>query len=131
MLLIIPLLAHSQTIDNWQLYIGKTQIASANSDSIPVVQVSKNDTCALRFVFATEDTAFVKRIVVMNKQRIGIDSKEIAANANGAIFNIQSLYRQSNGKYLNFYIVKTSANPAKAALVRVAPKLICNLQWVQ
>ncbi|TKK70815.1 hypothetical protein FC093_03725 [Ilyomonas limi] len=129
-LILIPFLSYSQSVDSWKLYLNEKQLASATEDSIPTVQVHKRDTSALKFVFAGSDTAFIRKVIVMNKQRNGIDSKTAAANAIKVVFNVQELNRLSHGEDLIFYIVKIPANPAKAALVRVAPRPICNLQWI-
>ena len=131
MLLSVPMLGRSQVNDDWKLYFNHKQIASSKADAVQTVAVHKTDTATLRFEFAAADTAFKRKIVVMNEQRNGIDSKQLTANAIEAVFSIAELYHQSNGKDLTFYIVNTPADPAKAALVRVAPKPICKLQWVE
>jgi len=111
--------------------MDKKQIASANGDSVQTVQVHKNANTSLTFALANVDTAFIRKIIVMNEQRKGISSEMVTVHTNEAVFNIQELYQQSNGKDLTFYTVKLPANPAKAALVRVAPTPICKLQWVE
>jgi hypothetical protein len=95
------------------------------------VQVHRNKGASLRFVFAGQNKAMVRKIIVMNEQRNGIDIKKVTVNAVETEFNLLELYQQSAGKDLYFYTVNTPADPAKAALVRVAPKLICHLQWIE
>ena len=131
LLALIPFLSFGQSVDNWKLYIDTKQIASANANSIQTVPVHKNEEEALKFVFDAADTAFIRKVIVMNKQGNGIGSKKVTANACEVVFNIQELYQLSNGKDLTFYLVNTPADPAKAALVRVAPRPICNLQWIK
>jgi hypothetical protein len=131
LLLIIPLLSRSQNAGDWKLYNNKKEIACSKGDSMQTIEVHKNDTSDLKFVFNVEDTTFVRSIVVMDMQRKGIGSKKLTANAYEAIFKIEELYYQSRGKDLTFYIVKIPADPAKAALVRVAPQPFCNLQWIE
>ncbi len=131
LLFIIPLLSHSQCAEDWKLYINKKEVTCSKGDSMPTVAVHKNDTSTLKFVFNMEDTAFIRSVVIMDLQRNGIDSKKLTANAGEARFNIQELYNQSGGKDLTFYMVKTPADPAKAALVRVAPRPFCNLKWIE
>jgi hypothetical protein len=130
LLMLLPFLSHGQSVDDWKLYLNKKEVASAIEDSVPTVQVHKKDTSTLKFVFAGSDTAFIRKLIVMNKQRNGIDSKTLTANAIKVVFNVQELSRLSGGEDLTFYIVNIPANPAKAALVRVAPRSICNLQWI-
>jgi hypothetical protein len=130
-LLLSPFLSYSQSVDNWQLYLNKQQIASAQKDSVQIVQIHKKTDAALKFVLDAGDTAFIRKVIVMDNEHTGIDSRTVTANAGEAVFSTQELYQKSSKKNLTFYIVKIPANPAKASLVRVAPIPICHLQWVE
>lgn len=130
LLLLMPLLSFSQS-DDWKLYINQKEVVSASGDSVQTIEVKHPTDTTLKFVFAANDTAFKKTVIIMNEQRNSIDSKNVTANAHETIFNALELYRQSNGKNINVYIVNIPADPAKAARVRMAPRLICKLQWTE
>jgi len=125
----MPFLVQGQYIKNWRLYINHKKVLSAKGDSVQTVQVHENDTSTLKFVFNEGDTAFVRKVIVMNSQRNGIDDKNINEKRCEVSFNTQVLYQQSKGEDITFYIVNTPNDPAKAALVRVAPHPFCRLQW--
>jgi len=129
MLLMMPLFAQGQYIKSWKLYLNQKEVLSAKGDSVQTVNVRENDTSALKFVFSEGDTAFIRKVIVMNSHRNGIDDKNITEKGCEVTFNAQSLYQQSKGEDITFYIVNIPADPAKAALVRVAPHPICILQW--
>jgi len=131
LLLLMPFLSHSQTPGNWKLYINEKIAADSKDDSIRTVQVHNNADVTLKFVFAKGDTAFKRKVIVMNNQRNGIDDRSITKEGCEATFNTQSLYQESKGENVTFYIVNIPADPAKAALVRVAPHPFCNLQWLR
>jgi hypothetical protein len=128
----MPLLVHSQSFDNWKLYLHNKKVAvGSKDDSIHTIQVHYQADASLKFVFEAGDTAFKRKIIVMNSQHIGIDDITINEKGCEATFNTKTLYQQSKGEIITFYIVKIPADPAKAALVRVAPHPICNLQWIK
>lgn len=131
MLLSVPLLSHGQYIKEWTLYIQGKEIISEKGDSARTVKVHRKDNTTLRFAFAPGDTAFKRRLIVMDSDRVGIDDRAITARECGASFNTQELYRRSKGKDVTFYMVTIPADPAKAALVRVAPHPFCSLQWIE
>lgn len=128
-LLLMALLSFSQSNDGWKLYINKKEVVSANGDSVQTIKVKHHADTTLKFVFAAGDTAFIKKVIVMNEQRNGLADKKVSTDTYEATFNAPELYQQSGGNNISFYIVNIPADPAKAALVRVAPRLICNLQW--
>ncbi len=131
LLLFMPFLFLSQTFRNWKLYVNDKIAVESKDDSIRIVQVHNNADVQLKFVFAKGDTAFKRKVIVMNDQRNGIDDKSIAEKECEVTFNAQLLYQESKGEDITFYIVNIPADPAKAALVRVAPHPFCNLQWLK
>jgi hypothetical protein len=131
MLFIIPLFSYSQFVKSWKLYINQKKVLSVKGDSVLTVLVHKNDTSTMRFVFSASDTAFKRKVIVMDNQRNGIDDRNITEKGCKVTFNVQKLYQESKGENVTFYIVNIPADPAKAALVRVAPHPFCNLQWLK
>ena len=129
LLFISPVIAYSQSIDEWKLCFNKKEVASSRSDSIATIKVKHDTKAALKFVLPANDTAFIRKIIVMTTAQNGIDSKQLSTGEHDVIFNPDELYTQANGSAVSFYIVKLPADPAKAMLVRIAPRLICNLQW--
>ena len=130
-LFIIPLFSYSQFVKGWKLYINQKRVLSAKGDNVLTVRVHKKDTSTMRFVFSAGDTAFKRKVIVMNDQNNGIDDKNITEKGCEVTFNSQKLYQESKGENITFYIVNIPADPAKAALVRVAPHPFCNLQWLK
>jgi len=129
MFLLLPFLAQCQYIKSWKLYVHQKKALSVKGDSVRTMQLNKNDTSTLKFVFNEGDTAFKRKVIVMNSKRNSIDDKNITAKGCEVIFNAKKLYQQSEGEDITFYIIKIPADPAKAALVRVAPHPFFNLQW--
>jgi hypothetical protein len=130
-LLGMPLFSYSQYGKCWKLYINHKKVLSSKGDSVLKVQVHRNDTSVLKFVFAASDTAFKRTVIIMNSQRVGIEDKNINEKGCEVTFNTQALFQQSKGEDITFYIVSIPADPAKAALVRVAPHPFCNLRWIE
>jgi hypothetical protein len=131
LLLLMPFWLQSQTFKSWRLYIDDNMAVDSKNDSIRTVQVHNNADVNLKFVFAKGDTAFKSRVIVMDDQRRGIDDRSITEKGCEATFNAQSLCLDSRGENVTFYIVNIPADPAKAALVRVAPHPFCKLQWLK
>ena len=131
LMLSLPQLSYAQNIKNWKLYINNKMALSAKEDSVLTIEVHDKDTSTLKFVFNAGDTAFIRRVIVMNSQRKGIDDSNMNEKGCEVTFNTQVLYHQSEGEDITFYLVNIPADPAKAALVRIAPHPFCNLKWLK
>src|SRR5438270_7365076 len=110
MLLIMPLFSYSQFIRGWKLYIHQKKVLSSKGDSVLTVRLHAMDTSTLRFVFGKSDTAFKRKVIVMNDQRNGIDDRGITEKGCEVSFNTQELYQQSKGQNITFYIVNIPAD---------------------
>ena len=131
LMLSLPQLSHAQYIKSWKLYINEKKALSAKGDSVLTIEVNDNDTSNLKFVFDAGDTAFIRRVIVMNGKRNGIDDRNMNEKGCEVNFNTQVLFHQSEGEDITFYIVNIPADPAKAALVRISPHPFCNLKWIK
>src|SRR4051794_26417884 len=110
LLLLMPFLSHSQTFGNWKLYINDKTAVDSKADSIRTVQVRNNAIVKLRFVFAKGDTAFKRKVIIMDGQHNGIGDRSITEKGCGVIFNSQELYQESKGEDITFYIVNIPAD---------------------
>ena len=67
----------------------------------------------------------------MNRQRNTLLQKEMKTSCKTASFPVSSLLSKTEAKPFTIYLIDIPADPAKAALVRVAPLAICDVSWIE
>ena len=129
LLFFAPFIAAAQSSSGWQLYLNKTKLLSASTDSTVSVQLQALKNSTLTFDFSERDTSFKRSVLVMNESRTTVQQKEMMGTCKTASFTIADLLAKTNRKPFTVYVVDIPTDPAKAMLVRVAPVPICNFTW--
>lgn len=128
-LVLLPFFALSQTSSGWSLFVNKTKLLSSSLDSVASVQLPKESHGNFRISFAKNDTSVKRTVLLMNKQRQTFLQKEMKPGCKTASFSMANLLSLSKAQAFTIYIADIPADPAKAMLVRIAPRAICEVEW--
>ncbi len=131
LIILLPLLAQSQDGGRWTMYVNRKAVAYDTTGKAQTVRLKQAAKGEIRFRFSAIDTAIIRTVMVMDEERIGIDSKLLKRRCKSVAFAVKDLYTMSKGRSFSFYTADKPADPAKAMLVRMAPVLFCTIAWTQ
>ena len=126
-LVFTPFVAMAQVNLQWTLYLNKTKLFTSSVDSMANISLSTKDTGLITFDFSNRDTSFKRSVIIMNEKRNTLFQKELKAGCNKASFLIENLRDKTSRQPVTVSIADIPSDPAKAALVRVAPVVICKI----
>ncbi len=129
LLLSLSITAMTQSSSDWKLYLNKTKLLSASTDSMANVQLSKRSIGTVKFDFSKRDTGFNRSVMIMNEKRNTLLRKELTSKCKTVSFSMSDLLSKISEPSFTIYIVDIPSNPAQAALVRVVPVPICHIEW--
>lgn len=128
-LLFTPFIAMSQTLPEWTFYLNKTKLFTSSVDTITNVSLSTKDTGLVTFDFKNRDTNFKRSVIIMNEKRNTLLQKRVENNCTKVSFLLENLHDKTSLQPVTICISDIPSDPAKAALVRVAPVAICRIVW--
>ena len=127
--LIFSFATMAQASQQWTLYLNKTKLFTSSVDSMASISLSQKDTGLITFNFSNRDTGFKRSVIIMNEKQNTLFQKELKAGCNKTSFLIENLSDKTSRQPVTVSIADIPSDPAKAALVRVAPVAICKIGW--
>ena len=124
------LAAQSQESDKWKLCVNKKKVGAGVYDKPGSVVISP----LAKGIFVIKYNGSGKNdkrrsMIIFDKERHELLRKDIADNFGKFTISMDVLKSKTHGKSFQIYTVAIPKNPEEAALVRMAPMLICDVAW--
>lgn len=124
------LAAQSQVSDKWKLCINKKRIGAGTHDKPGSVVISPSAKGVFIIRYSGTGKNDKKRsMIIFDTERHELIRKDIAHNFGKFTISMEVLKSKTNGKSFQIYTVAIPKNPEEAALVRMAPMLLCDVAW--
>ena len=126
----VGLVANAQSTDKWTICVNKKKISTGTLESPGTATISTASKGKFTVRYSGTGKNDKKRsILIFDTERHELLRKDIANGFGKFTFNIDSLKAKTNGRTFKIYTVGIPKNPEEAALVRMAPMLLCDVSW--
>ncbi len=124
------LAAQSQESDKWKLCVNKKKVGAGTHDQPGSVVISPKAKGVFIIRYSGTGKNDKKRsMIIFDTERHELIRKDITDNFGKFTINMEALKSKTMGKSFKIYTVAIPKDPEEAALVRMAPMLLCDVAW--